>query len=121
MEEQDICRTKEKGCILIADGQKKAAILEAEGAKQSKDIKMQKVQGNQNPGAEGDRVSQILSRRVKPDSGYFPLAQCLLIKKALTVLTFDMMKSVRMASNQDNLPDGVFKDDRAGCAVSWSF
>ncbi len=95
MEEQTSAERKRRAAILIADGQKKAAILEAEGAKQSKILNAEGARQSKILEAEGDRVSQILRAQGEAQGlrilsvGAVPLD-----KKALTVLTMDMMKSV---------------------------
>src|SRR5659263_131130 len=84
MEEQTSAERKRRAAILLADGQKKGAILEAEGAKQSKILE-----------AEGDRVSQILRAQGEAQGlRIISVGSVPLDKKALTVLTMDMMKSV---------------------------
>ena len=95
MEEQTSAERKRRAAILLADGQKKAAILEAEGAKQSKILNAEGARQSKILEAEGDRVSQILRAQGEAQGlrilsvGAVPLD-----KKALTVLTMDMMKSV---------------------------
>ena len=95
MEEQTSAERKRRAAILIADGQKKAAILEAEGSKQAKILSAEGVRQSKILEAEGERLSQILRAQGEAQGlrilavGAVPLD-----KKALTVLTMDMMKTV---------------------------
>ncbi|CAG0968845.1 partial putative protein, partial [Methanosarcinales archaeon] len=73
-----------KAAILQAEGSKQANILNAEGVRQSKILE-----------AEGERVSQILRAQGEAQGlRIISVGSVPLDKKALTVLTMDMMKSV---------------------------
>jgi regulator of protease activity HflC (stomatin/prohibitin superfamily) len=95
MEEQTSAERKRRAAILLADGQKKSAILEAEGSKQSKILNAEGLRQSKILEAEGERVSQILRAQGEAQGlrilsvGAVPLD-----KKAITVLTLDMMKKV---------------------------
>ena len=95
MEEQTSAERKRRAAILLADGQKKAAILEAEGSKQSKILNAEGVRQSKILEAEGERVSQILRAQGEAQGlRILSVGSVPLDKKALTVLTMDMMKSV---------------------------
>ncbi|MFU8767938.1 MAG: SPFH domain-containing protein, partial [Candidatus Methanoperedens sp.] len=95
MEEQTSAERKRRAAILLADGQKKAAILQAEGSKQAQILNAEGLRQSKILEAEGERVSQILRSQGEAQGlrilsvGAVPLD-----KKALTVLTMDMMKKV---------------------------
>lgn len=95
MEEQTSAERKRRAAILLADGQKKAAILEAEGSKQARILNAEGTRQSKILEAEGDRLSQILRAQGEAQGlrilsvGAVPLD-----KKALTVLTLDMMKQM---------------------------
>jgi regulator of protease activity HflC (stomatin/prohibitin superfamily) len=95
MEEQTSAERKRRAAVLLADGQKKAAILEAEGSKQSKILNAEGVRQSKILEAEGDRVSQILRAQGEAQGlRILSVGSVPLDKKALTVLTMDMMKNV---------------------------
>ncbi len=95
MEEQTSAERKRRAAILIADGQKKAAILEAEGSKQSRILNSEGVRQSKILEAEGDRLSQILRAQGEAQGlRILSVGSVPLDKKAMTVLTMNMMKKV---------------------------
>ncbi|HIH44679.1 MAG TPA: SPFH/Band 7/PHB domain protein [Candidatus Methanoperedenaceae archaeon] len=95
MEEQTSAERKRRAAILLADGKKKAAILEAEGSKQAMILNAEGVRQSKILEAEGERISRIL--RAQGDAQklrILSLGASPLDKKALTVLSLEMMKEM---------------------------
>jgi regulator of protease activity HflC (stomatin/prohibitin superfamily) len=99
MEEQTSAERKRRAAILMADGQKKAAILNAEGAKQAQILNAEGVRQSKILEAEGERVSRILVAQGESQGlRILSLGAVPLDKKAISVLSMDMMK--KMAEGQ---------------------
>jgi len=99
MTEQTAAERERRAAILRADGEKRSAILKAEGLKKSMILEAEGERQSKILKAEGERLSQILRAQGESQGlRILALGSRTLDKKAITVLSFDALKT--MANGQ---------------------
>jgi len=99
MTEQTAAERARRAAILRADGEKRSAILKAEGLRQSMILEAEGERQSKVLRAEGERLSRILQAQGEAQGlRILSVGAAPLDKKAITVLSFDALKS--MAAGQ---------------------